>query len=397
MGQARSTCAIALAVMISAGGAHADDPPSLRDMLSTVPLAALDTKGFPLAAAVDLAAARRLLPDGNAAMSKGLAKRLSAGAMIRPLQAWQMGVTARPGTWEEQVAVAPTEIDAFVGYGSPPQDVAVWFLRSDAGAKAVFDDLPRRGFSAIDGGMMANGQPGAIDIKGRRLGDPWRDQIGKTSVVANNGRNLFQAAFPTVVAAARTAAASNVTRPPVVDAVLRGAEALSRDGVRIVQALLSSPAIGIDDSMPTLILEPKTIDEMRKTLEEQAARNQATGLPPYAMALITDIVVPGKGHGVAVVFAHFGCAQAEEGGKRFITRWTSIPTSVTGKPLAELAPTEAAARTVPGSDGLCASVVTLTSRSPVTDDGLANRPWDVILNAIMQRDFVAAIMALGGK
>lgn len=395
MKQSRSIYALALAVMTAAGSAHADDPVPLRQLLSVVPETILETeaKQFPLAATVDLATARRLLPDGKGTMSKELMRRLSAGGMIRPLSSWwryhDMGV------WEGQVAVAPTEIDAFVGYNSPPQEVAVWFLRNDASAKTVFDDLPNRGFTAIEGGMVANGNPGAIDIKGRRPGDPWRGELGKTSVVAREGRNLFQAAFPPVVAAARNASTSNITTQPVVDAVLRGAEALSKDGTRIVQAFLSSPIIGFDGSMP--ILEPKTVDEMRKKLEEKMARDRATGLPPYAMALIADIDMPGKGHGVAVVFAHLGCDQAERGGKQFIKRWNEIPTFMNGQTLAQLAPTDAAARTVPGSNGLCANVVTLTSRTPVAGADLANRPWDVIYNAIMQRDFVAAVMAPGGR
>jgi len=383
--------------MASTGVAHADEPSTLRHLLSIVPQAVLDTeaKGFPLAAVVDLATARRLLPDANTAMSKGLMRRLSAGGTIRPVNTWRMFYAL--DIWKEQVAVAPSEIDAFVGYYGPPQEVAVWFLRNEAGAKTVFDDLPKRGFAAIEGGMMANGEPGAIDIKGRRPGDPWRGELGKTSVVARDGRLLFQAAFPKVVAAARTAAASNVTAHPAVDTVLHGIEALSKDGVRIVQAFLSSPVIGFDDSMPTIVLESKTFDEMRKKIEEQTARDQATGLPPYAMALIADIDMPGKGHGVAVVFAHLGCAQADVGGKQFIKRWNTIPTTMTGKTLAELAPTDAAARTVPGSDGLCANVVTLTSHAPTTGDDLTNKPWDVIFSAIMQRDFVAATMAPGGK
>jgi hypothetical protein len=386
--------AAAFAIIMSAGNARADDPPSLRELLSTVPQAALDAEGFPLAAAVDLATARRLLPEGSSAMTRGLMLRLSGGSSIRPFREWRLYY--RTEQWEKEVAVASSEIDAFVGYGGSPGGTAIWFFRNEAGARTVFDDLSRRGFTAIEDGMIANGEPGKLDIKRRRPGDPWRGELGKTSVVARDGRMLFQAAEPKDVATVRTAATSNVTTHPAVDAVLRGAEALSKDGVRIVQAFLSSPTIGFDASMPMTVQESKTVDELRKKVEEKAARDRSTGLPPYAMVLIADIDMPGTGHGVAVVFAYRGCAQAEEGGKRFIHRWNTIPTH-RGKTLAELAPVEAAARTVPGTHELCASVVTLTSRTPMTGDNLANRPWDVIFGAIMSRDFVAATMATGGK
>lgn len=397
--------AMALATVAQA---RADEPSAMQRAFSTIPAAALTgdniDKYFP-AKVVDIAAARTLEPDRSTITRPVIGRILNVGAMIRPLRqlTYSGGMASR---WEEFARVPFADIDAFAGFGNVPDDVSIWSLREETRARTLFDALQKRGFTPFDsdsaaGGdqVLTSGEPGALNFANRKPGDPWIGDLGMAFAVTRLGKTLIQAKSPASITTARNAPAASLTSLVPVSTVIKGIDAVTGKETHVIQAVLATPLIGVKDTVADVVLPDISQEERVRRMREQLERDQETGLPPYAMALIADIEAPGKSRGVAIALAYGDCAQATEGAARFVKRWQSVPLMAGNarSTMADTAPADAKTLTMPGTDGTCAAVITLTSPVPSNGDDLLNRPFRLILDTIMKRNFVAATIALKAR
>src|SRR5262249_31206028 len=148
------------------------------------------------------------------------------GGELRPLEGLTRGIDV--SRWERHAGMALSDIVAFVGYGAPPDIVTIWFLPSESRAQAAFEALKSRGFHSVGAGsdpVLANGEPGHIDLEQRQWDNPWRGPLGMTSAVTWAGPLLLQANAPDKLTAwrdARPSPSGNVTSHPGVDVALKG-------------------------------------------------------------------------------------------------------------------------------------------------------------------------------
>ncbi|OWJ67816.1 hypothetical protein BWR60_07500 [Inquilinus limosus] len=395
---------LAATMAVVATGADAAEATWLRAALSSMPATAFDLKPPFLASAINLSAARALgLRDHDTQPADLLKRVLTPPENIGVLDAWIRRTDA--GLLEDRLGVPLDRLAVLAGYNDLPNQTTLWIFDSDGTADAVFGGLPARGFSPLTGGMLANGKPSEMDLKSAAPGDPWRGDLGRTSVVGREGRILLQAREPDLIEAARQATpASNLATVPFVNTVLTGAEAGAGDGAEIIHALLAGPQIGAGrDFMPEMaMLKPNDlqaqVETLRRKMEDQAAQERATGLPPYPVALLADIEIPGKSRGILLAFPYPDCRTAETGATRFAARWRTaeLATYGHGTTLADMTGADIATRTVPASDGSCAAVVTATNPVPADGASFENKPWTAVIGSIYRRDFGAAAMALGG-
>ena len=112
-----------------------------------------------------------------------------------PAKAWvSRGVSITAARVEQTVMTTDSATLAFVaGIGQPPGAVSVWGFADAEAATTAFSGLSGRGFTELPSKMIANGEPGIVDLATRDPADPWRGPMGQASVVGLSGPALLQA------------------------------------------------------------------------------------------------------------------------------------------------------------------------------------------------------------
>lgn len=354
-------------VLAAANPVSAAETAALQTALGQMPQAVLSSPHPELAQFVDMGVLRHL---SGAELTRRSLDRVRLGRSIRALEA--LGV-AGPEAWSEKAGIAADEVAYFLGFGQAPRTITIWGLKSEAAAEALVIDLGERDFAPVDGDILGNGEPMAMDPAKRDPASPWRSMIGAASFVAQDGNVIVQGPAPEAVAAhAELIAAAD---HPIVATALAGlAETAASEP--IVQAMLISPLIGIGGFDRATLMTPSL--DMAAMMGEQRAQVEAAGdgLPPYVFGIFADIAADRPA--VAISLTYADCEMADEAAKLLSERWTST--------MAEMAQVGLESGVARGADTLCAATLTITA-----DEGspLANPVFDAVLNAQMRGTFAA--------
>lgn len=348
--------ALVLAAAIPVGAA---DTAALRMALGQMPQAVLTSPYAELAQFVDMRVVRRL--SGVDLTPRSLDRARLAGS-IRALEA--LGI-AGPQAWSEKAGIALGEVDYFLGFGQAPRTVTIWGLGNEAAAETLIIALGERGFVPVDGDILGNGEPMAMDPAKRDPATPWRSMIGAASFVARDESVIIQGSAPEAIAA--QAGLVGAADHPIVATALAGlAETAGSEPV--VQAMLVSPIIGMDGFDPAALMTPS--QDLDAAWDNLLAQFEAggDGLPPYALGIIADIAADPSA--VAISLAYADCESAGEAVHLLSDRWSSsMPEPAQGRLESGL---------VKGVDTLCAATLTVTAEEAAPS---ANAIFDAVLNA----------------
>lgn len=276
--------------------------------------------------------------------------------------------------WDEKAGVPLSDISYFAGFGTPPSMVAYWGFEDAAGTERLMDALKSRDFVPVDGpiaGVFGNGEPYHQNLQAREPDNPWRGPLGRAHFVLPLGNAVIQAPAPEAMAALTNIDAS-VADNAVVSSALDGlAGTVGVDEGRIVQAMVISPAFGLEAFDPASVLAAQTIDEARSALEA-AAEQSAEGIPPFFGGLVADVQVNNR-PAVAVSLAYADCQTADQAVALLETRWTENM-----KTTAEIS-----GQSVANDGSYCAAVVTFGG----AEEDRANPLLREMLDAFMGRHF----------
>jgi hypothetical protein len=299
---------------------------------------------------------------------RGYAEQRLDFAMIDALKPLAVGGVE---TWQGNSGIGLAQVRYFAGMGVPPQTVSVWGLDSEQTATGLVKSLSEADFEPVgSNGVVGNGQPMAPNMQARAIGNPWRDQLGRATFVGQSGAALVQSGMPAAVETflRKDDAASD---HPVVATSL-----VSLDAIAVVQAMLISPAFGLQSADPgSIAVSGSTdIDEVRSELE--AAMDKAgQGIPPYFGGIIADVQNDQPELVISLVYAD--CEIAETAARMVEQRFADAMTN-SGPAMYETSTSE-------GVDGLCAAVVAVTAEDV---QGAAANPYAKTLFAkFMRREF----------
>lgn len=260
---------------------------------------------------------------------------LGAGRALETLR------SAPSAVWEEKAGLPLGALDYLLTYGNPPAETTIWGLTSEVAAGSALAALASRGFAPTEMGSLGNGEPGRIDPTRRDPADPWRGKVGQASFVHASGAALIQTEAPRP---AGLDGQMSMADNPLVATALTGLAALEPGG--IVQAVVISPLVGLaSPDMADLLGKP--LEEVRAQWAEEA-KAEGAGMEPFLGGVIADMGTETPRLALSLTFAD--CASAAAAAETIAARWSETMRT----PLLE---TTAAA--VPGSEGLCAGLVTV--------------------------------------
>lgn len=361
----RHVPAIALALLCGQVAlAQESGESSLRAALSVLPAEIFSPARTGLARYLDLSVLAGL---HGGQLDRAAFLRGHSGAGLRPVDALVM---AGPEEWSASSGIGIAGLRFFAGHGQPPHEVAIWGFADEETAAEAFAGLAGRGFAPVGllPGVVANGEPGRMDMSARDPADPWRGTLGQTSVVALRGpvflHAVDSAAFAPILGAASPASGSAAG---VV--LLAGLEA--QEGA-VVQAMLFGPALGLHSGIDLAMLMTGTPEEARAALEEAMAA-PVPGVPLYSGAVLADL--QGAGGPVMVLALAYGdCATAEAAAAQAALLW---PQSAWGAVTGEAVPSH-----VDAGEAGCAALIS------VAGEGETNDPYGRAIGAIMQQDLL---------
>lgn len=350
---------LALLGAASAGSAQ-DRHDTLRAALAVLPSAVFAPAEFDMARYLDLSLLAGL---HGGKLDREAFLRGRTGAGLRPFDAL---VLAGPERWSEISGVDITRMRFVAGFGQPPQEVAIWGMADATAAGAAFEGLKQRGFApaGLLPGVIANGEPGRIDMAARDPENPWSGMLGKTSVVALRGAALLQAADAAAFAPVLGGTAMAESGPGAV--LLAALEA--QEGA-VLQAHFSGPYPGFGGGIDLSALMGRTPEEAQAILEEQMDQ-PAAGVPFYSGMVIAD-VMEDEGPVLLIALAYGDCAVAGPAAERAAGLW---PQSLGGKAEGEAEPLH-----VDAGEAGCAAVLRIPG-------GEGNVQYDRAIGALMQRD-----------
>jgi len=264
-------------------------------------------------------------PLGREALSRAL-----LGGGIRPAEALALGT---PEGFAEKAGIDSAALSFVAGVGQPPGAVSIWGLASGEAASAAFSALSLQGFAEQPSGMIANGQPGVVDLAGRDPADPWRGPMGQASVVALSGPALLQAGDATVLEPLLGDMTSALDMA-AGKTILAGLEA--QEGT-VLQAAFLGPWHGLSSIDPA-ILAGKGPDDARAALQ-QAAGAAGGGLPLWQGAALADVETA-EGPTLILAFAYDDCATAQAAAEGALELWRGM--DGTAEDVAEASVAEAA-------------------------------------------------------
>lgn len=289
------------------------------------------------------------------------------------------------GTWDEKAGIPLDQISYFAGFGQPPLRISYWGFDSDAAALQLIENLGQRDFVAVDAaidGILGNGEPNFTNLANRDPANPWLGPIGKSSFVLPIDHMVIRAPAPEAMAALaqiEPSAADNAMLATALDGL---SATLGVDQGHIVQAMVISPAFGLESFDPAMLLGAAGIEEARAALEA-AMDNSTKGIPPYLGGILADTQLEGR-PAVTVSLVYPDCDSAESAINVLETRWADNMDT----------PGEASSQSVTGNEGdLCAAVVSFTG-DDASDAG--NPLLQETINRFLSRDFNLLQIGLEG-
>ena len=264
---------------------------------------------------------------------------------------------ADPDLFHAKSGIDLRDLRCLAGFGQAPRDIAIWGFADVPTARAAFDVLPDHGFAPAGffPGVLANGDPGAMDFARADAADPWRGPMGRTSTVTLRDAALLQAGtaadFAPVLGATSTALESDPGR-----IALAGIE---HESEGVIQALILSPVTVGAQAIDPAFLIGKTQAEAQAAFEAEVT-NMAAGLPPYSGAILAEVATP-TGAQVVLSLAYPSCAEAAEAVARAPALWNLM------NPAYVPAEAELSGQTIEAAPG-CAARIVLSVRP--------QRPWN---------------------
>jgi hypothetical protein len=342
-----TTLTIALGCLLAALPVMAaDNVAALRAALGQMPESVLATNDPMPIAYLDVEAMSRA---ENGALSESALRRVTIARSIRPMDTLMYGGR----NFTEKAGVAFEDVSYFAGYGQPPKRLSYWGLADPKAASMLFDALPARKFKPVqaDPGMLANGEPRAVNFEIRDGENPWLGELGQSSYVITRGHAVVQASAPEdfkPITEMTRSVADNVA----VEIALTGLEtAPAAKDATIVQAMLVTPFFGLAavDPSSVFIGEPADLEATRKKIEAMVAES-AKGIPPYLTGIITDVQLSDRA-ALLVSLAYADCTSAETAVQTIQKRWHKAMSSDTF---------DMTGQAVPTANGGCAAVVSFT-------------------------------------
>lgn len=345
-----------------------DSTETLRQALSGMPEMLLTNPDPMQIFFLDVSAWRGL---GAGEVNQETVMRLSIARNIAPLDVLNYrGLD----NWDEKAGIPLSDISYLAGFGMPPSMVAYWGFDEAATGEQLMDTLRSREFVAVDGpvaGIFGNGEPNHHDLQAREPDNPWRGPLGRAHFVLPVGNAIIQAPVPEAMAALteiEVSAADNAILATALDG-LDGA--LGVEEGSIVQAMVISPAFGLEALDPASLIGAQTIEEARSSLEAAAQQN-AEGIPPFFGGIIADIEVDNR-PAIAVSLSYADCQSADQAVALLEARWTENMKSTA----------EISGHSVANAGSYCAAVVTFAG----ADEDQANPLLREMLDGVMTRQF----------
>ena len=360
--------ALALALALIAAAPALAEESNLRAALSVLPDTVFSGLTPDVTRYVDLSALA--LAHGGTLERKALTRAVLGGG-IRPAEALSVGTA---DSFAGKSGIDGAALTFVAGTGQPPHAVSIWGFSDENAAATVFSSLPERGFAELASGMIANGEPGAIDIAARDPADPWRGQMGQASVVALSGPTLLQAGDTSALEPLLADGASALDTPAGKTIL----DALEAEEGTVLQAAFLGPWHGLGNGIDPALLAGKNPDQARATLE-QAAAAASRGLPLWQGAALADLDT-GTGAAMVLALAYADCTDAQAAANGVAELWQGM--DGTAEDLAE-----AHARQVQPSG--CAAVLRVTER-----DGTP-RPFNRAVQALMAGNLPALRIGTG--
>ena len=362
----RPAFALALA-LVAATPALAEDS-ILRAALSVLPDTAFSAIGAEVVRYVDLSA---LASAYGGALDREALARVLLGGGIRPVEALAVGT---PESFAKKSGIDSAELAFAAGMGQPPNAVSVWGFNQGEAAATAFSSLTAHDFAERSSGMIANGEPGVMNIAGRDPADPWRGPMGQASVVALSGPTLLQAGDPAVLEPILAEGHSALDSP----AGLIMLDALEAEEGTVLQAAFLGPWHGLGSGIDPAALAGKTPDEARAVLE-QAAAAAAGGLPFWQGAAIADLDTE-KNPAMVLALAYADCADAQVAADGAADLWREM--DGTSEDLAD-------ARVAQIQPSGCAAILRVTGRDEKP------RPFNQAIHALMSGNLPALRIGTG--
>lgn len=255
---------------------------SLEAALRTVPVSVLTTSDPMPIVFMDVQALSKLT---GGALSDAALRRMAFYESIRPLNALTYGGAQ---TWTEKAGIPFEEISYFAAFGQPPARVSYWGLPTKAAADTLIGKLRDRNFRPVSTapGILANGEPRAINLKDRQPANPWSGLMGETSAVLAIDRIVAQASAAEDLEKLVSVGQSAADQAAVATSLAGLVAAYDSDPSAILQAVVVTPLMGITLMDPAAVL-PATTDmaAMRKAIDDQ---RDSDGIPAYTGGIVAD-------------------------------------------------------------------------------------------------------------
>lgn len=351
---------VALIIVLAAAvPALAQGIAPLRDALSKIPHAMLDSPANVQLYFVDMAALRQL--GGGEGLSPQAVARVAIGGNIVPFVA----IGARGlDYWTELSRVDIKDVRYLATVGVQP---SVWGFVSEETAASTIAALDARDFDPVGPlGMLGNeGEDGRVLAPAAPL-DPWRGTRQRPSFLAAKGSAIVQVIAPFLLELVLRDGPT-MADSAIVDAALGGLEAALGEG-ELVQAMLVTPALGLRGVNGDVILNnlSPTLQDLVEALESQRAPG-TQGIPAYLRGFVADTQA-GDQPGVLISLAYADCTTAERAAAQLAVRF------------AEIIPADLTVHMEQGvhaaADGLCAASLGVKGTST---DGIGNATFKTFI------------------
>ncbi|WP_331316812.1 hypothetical protein [Methylobacterium mesophilicum] len=338
---------------------------SLEAALRAVPDSALATSDPMPIVFMDVQALSKAA--GGALSDAGL-RRMAFHQNIRPLNALSYGGAQ---SWTETAGIPFEDISYFAAFGQPPARVSDWGLATKAAADDLIGKLRDRNFRPVSTAprILANGEPRAVNLKGRQPTSPWSGPMGETSAVLAIDRVVAQASAAEDLEKRVGVGRSAADHAAVATSLAGLAAADDRDPGAILQAAVVTPLMGVTLDDPASVLSATDRAAMRKAIDDQRERGR-DGIPAYEGGIVADY--QGRaGPALLVSLAYPDCPTAGRAVTALKARWQA------GMPSAA----SADGRTVESPQRGCAAVLRV-NQAPG-----AGTPFAAFLESYMRRGF----------
>jgi hypothetical protein len=355
----RTTLTLSLVAGICTPVFAQNETATLRDTLQQIPASVLSRADPVQISFVDVDVLSAAMTDG---LSADWMRRLVFAQPILPLGALGAGVD----NFSEAAKVPFSTIKFFAGTGQAPERVAWWGFDDAAAVTKLTAALKADGFSPAPSageGVLANGEPGQIDLTHAAAGNPWRGNMGFASLISPGDKAIVQSQSPEALAGAIApgpAAAENRALVAALDGLDQA------NAGPIVQAAVVSPLFGLPqiDAGRILPADPSDVAAAQKNFAAEIAA-ASEGLPLYLTGIVADVTA-GSSAKLVVSLAYPDCATADSAIAALKTRSAALQTD----------PHQSLSGLSVKSESLCAAVITITS-------GKSEIPANVLLQQLM--------------